>query len=61
MENNTQIVVSDKMKEKRKNIEKKVLGLEKLNYNQKDYTTNEMVNKIKKIIEEEISKWFSIH
>lgn len=56
MENNTQIVVSDEMKEKRKNIEKKVLGLEKLNYNQKDYTTNEMVNKIKKIIEEEISK-----
>lgn len=42
--------------EKRKAIQKRVLNLEKYNYSQKEFTQNEMITKIKKIIEEETNK-----
>lgn len=42
--------------EVRKNIRKNVLGLEKYNYNQKEYTSQQMVEKIKTIIEREVKK-----
>lgn len=42
--------------EKRKAIQKRVLNLERYNYNQKEFTQQEMVAKIKKIIEEETNK-----
>ena len=54
--NNETTPVTEELKEKRKNIEKKILGLEKYNYNQKDYTAPEMTTKLKKIIEEEMNK-----
>ncbi len=43
--------------EKRKAIQKRVLNLEKYNYSQKEFTQNEMITKIKKIIEEETNKY----
>lgn len=42
--------------EKKKAIQKRVLNLEKYNYSQKEFTQNEMITKIKKIIEEETNK-----
>lgn len=45
-------VFSKGLDEKRKDVERKIIGLEKYNYNQKEYSTNEMIEKIKKIIEE---------
>lgn len=53
MENNNKDkkVISD---EARKSIRLRVLKLEKYNYNQKEFTTSEMIAKIKKIIEQEV-------
>ena len=44
------------IKEKKLNMQKRIIQLEKYNYNQKEFTSNEMVAKIKKIIEQEISR-----
>lgn len=52
MENN-EIVVSE---EARENIKKRVVSLERKNYNTKEFTVLEMTQKIKKIIEEEVNK-----
>ena len=56
MPNENPLTISEELKAKRKNIENRIIALEKYNYNQKDYSQNEMVEKIKKIIEEEINK-----
>ena len=39
----------------RTNIRKKVVALEKYNYNQKEFTSQDMVKKIKIIIEREVN------
>lgn len=39
----------------RTNIKKKVVALEKYNYNQKEFTSQDMVKKIKIIIEREVN------
>ncbi len=39
----------------RKSIRKKVLFLEKYNYNQKEFNNQDMVKKIKSIIEKEVN------
>ncbi len=49
--NTTKFVESDL----RKNIRKKVLGLEKYNYNQKEFNNQDMVKRIKLIIEKEVN------
>ena len=53
MENNNKDkkVISD---EARNTIRTRVIRLEKYNYNQKEFTSSEMVAKIKKIIEQEV-------
>lgn len=56
MTNEDTLTISEELKAKRKIIENRIISLEKYNYNQKDYSQNEMVDKIKKIIEEEINK-----
>ena len=48
--------ITKKDAEKRKAIKKRVLNLERYNYSQKEFTQNEMITKIKKIIEEETNK-----
>ena len=50
--NNEVKKVSD---ETRKTIQKKVIILERYNYNQKEFTTPEMLKKIKTIIEKEVN------
>lgn len=52
MNNNEVKKVSD---ETRKTIQKKVIILERDNYNQKEFTTPEMLKKIKTIIEKEVN------
>lgn len=42
--------------ELRKNIRKSVITLEKYNYNQKEFTSPEMIQKIKFIIEREVNR-----
>lgn len=51
-----ELVAKKPTSEQRKAIQKKVIYLEKYNYNQKEFTNQEMINKIKKIIEAEVSK-----
>lgn len=46
----------EELKAKRKNIEIRILKVEKYNYNQKEHSANEMIEIIKKIIEEEMKK-----
>lgn len=58
--NNKKEIIIEKDVEKRINIRKKVIFLEKYNYNQKEFTPPEMVSKIKKFIEEEVNKWLYI-
>ena len=54
---NKEIVVSE---EARENIKKRVVSLERKNYNTKEFTPSEMTQKIRKIIEEEVNrKWLS--
>lgn len=54
--NNKKEIIMEKDVEKRKNIRKKVIFLEKYNYNQKEFSREEMLSKIKKFIEEEVNK-----
>lgn len=42
--------------EARENIKKRILSLERRNYNTKEFTVSEMTQKLKKIIEDEVNK-----
>ena len=53
MMENKEIVVSE---EARENIKKRVVSLERKNYNTKEFTPSEMTQKIRKIIEEEVNR-----
>lgn len=53
---NTQDEVKLVLADQRKKIQKEVIKLERSNYYQKEYNSQEMISKIKKIIESEVSK-----
>ena len=42
--------------ETRENIKKRILFLERRNYNTKEFSVSDMTQKIKKIIEDEVNK-----
>lgn len=50
---NKDLTVSE---EARENIKKRILSLERRNYNTKEFTVSEMTQKLRRIIEDEVNK-----
>lgn len=53
MMENKDLTVSE---EARENIKKRILSLERRNYNTKEFTVSEMTQKLRRIIEDEVNK-----